>query len=176
MTRREKPILPEPLGYFLTWTTYGTWLPGDERGWVKRGRGHQLPDSPLRLEALARMAEDACRLDEDERRLVEVTIADHCRIRGWTLRAVNCRSNHLHVVVTAGVQPSEVRRQLKAWTARKLKQIRSESDTTSPELPTAVRDQWWTERGSKRYLNDEASLEAAILYVRDAQDAPARHR
>jgi hypothetical protein len=22
----------EPLAYFLTWTTYGTWLPGDERG------------------------------------------------------------------------------------------------------------------------------------------------
>ena len=22
----------EPMAYFITWTTYGTWLPGDERG------------------------------------------------------------------------------------------------------------------------------------------------
>ena len=22
----------EPIAYFITWTTYGTWLPGDERG------------------------------------------------------------------------------------------------------------------------------------------------
>ncbi|MCA9109357.1 MAG: hypothetical protein KDA52_05390 [Planctomycetaceae bacterium] len=26
--------MSEPLAFFLTWTTYGTWLPGDERGWV----------------------------------------------------------------------------------------------------------------------------------------------
>ena len=26
----------EPLAYFLTWTTYGTWLPGDERGWSRK--------------------------------------------------------------------------------------------------------------------------------------------
>ncbi len=34
----------EPLGYFLTWVTYGTWLPGDERGWVEYQRGWKLPD------------------------------------------------------------------------------------------------------------------------------------
>jgi hypothetical protein len=36
-----------------------------------------------------------------------------------------------------------------------------------------VRSRWWAERGSSRYLNDAASFEAAILYVRNAQDAPA---
>ena len=30
--------MEETLAYFLTWTTYGSWLPGDERNWVdKRG-------------------------------------------------------------------------------------------------------------------------------------------
>ena len=28
--------MDEPLAYFLTWTTYGTWLPGDGRGWVEK--------------------------------------------------------------------------------------------------------------------------------------------
>ena len=39
--------MPEPLAFFLTWPTYGTWLPGDERGWVKYGQGWPLPD-PMR--------------------------------------------------------------------------------------------------------------------------------
>src|SRR5438105_11831429 len=89
-TGREcEPPLPEPLAYFLTWPTYGTWLPGDERGWVQYRHGMQRPDPIREREASARMTEDACRLDHDQRRLVEATIADHCRIRGWTLSAVN---------------------------------------------------------------------------------------
>jgi hypothetical protein len=35
-----------------------------------------------------------------------------------------------------------------------------------------IRENWWTERGSQRFINDSESLEAAILYVRDAQDNP----
>ena len=36
-TRRRdcEPPLPEPLADFLTWPTYVTWLPGDQRGWVE---------------------------------------------------------------------------------------------------------------------------------------------
>jgi hypothetical protein len=45
-TGREcEPPLPEPLAYFLTWPTYGTWLPGDERGWVQYRHGLQPPGS-----------------------------------------------------------------------------------------------------------------------------------
>jgi hypothetical protein len=91
-TRPHEPPMPEPLAYFLTWPTYGTWLPGDERGWVLRGEGYQVPDPIQKFEAQARMTEDACVLDEEQRRLVEKTIIDHCRIRGWQLHAVNCRS------------------------------------------------------------------------------------
>jgi hypothetical protein len=111
---RTSPPLPAPLAYFLTWPTYGTWLPGDGRGWVQYRRGFQAPDPVKELEARARMTEDACRLDELERRVVEATIASHCRIRNWALHAVNCRSNHLHVVLTAGEHPDQVRDQLKA--------------------------------------------------------------
>src|SRR6516225_99558 len=87
--------MPEPLAYFLTWTTYGTWLPGDERGWVKRGEGFQPPDAIRKSDAQSWMTEDSCFLDNEQRRLVEKTITDHCRIRGWHLHAVNCRTNHV---------------------------------------------------------------------------------
>jgi hypothetical protein len=39
---RENEAAADPLAYFLAWSTYGTWLPGDERGWVEYARGWQL--------------------------------------------------------------------------------------------------------------------------------------
>ena len=52
-TRRRdcEPPLPEPLAYFLTWPIYGTWLPGDERGWVEYRHGWQLPDPARKRQA-----------------------------------------------------------------------------------------------------------------------------
>ena len=49
----------EPLGLFLTWGTYGAWLPGDARGWVEYRRGWQFPNPVRELEASAIMTEDA---------------------------------------------------------------------------------------------------------------------
>ncbi len=51
------------------------------------------------------MTECACRLDGEQRDAVERQIAETCAIRGWELHAVNCRSNHAHVVVTANQSP-----------------------------------------------------------------------
>jgi REP element-mobilizing transposase RayT len=168
--RKNEPPMADPIAYFLTWPTYGTWLPGDERGWVEYRHGWQLPDPVKKLEAEARMTEDACTLDTEQRALVENTIAEHCQIRGWQLHAVNCRSNHLHVVVTANRPPKDVRSQFKAWCTRRLKEL--ERQRTNCDK---IRENWWAERGSRRYINDVDSLEAAILYVRDGQDAPKPH-
>ena len=92
-TRRRdcEPPLPEPLAYFLTWPTYGTWLPGDERGWVEYRHGWQLPDPARKREAQARLTEDACLLDQDQRRLVELTIAA-IRQKWWAERGVHSMS------------------------------------------------------------------------------------
>jgi REP element-mobilizing transposase RayT len=148
------------MGYFLTWVTYGTWLPGDARGWVKYRQGWQLPDPVKEREAKARMIEGACVLTGEQRREVEIQVAETCAHRGWTLHAVNCRTNHLHVVVSADVpNVDKIRIDLKAWTTRMLKQRYG-----------ARRLRWWAERGSIRYLNREDDLEAAIHYVRDGQD------
>jgi hypothetical protein len=165
---RCEGVMPEPTAYFLTWSTYGTWLPGDRRGWIEYRHGWKLPDPARLLEAQAAMTEDACLLDREQRSLVERTVGEHCAIRKWELHAVNCRSNHLHVVVSAGVHPDLVRVQLKAWCTRRLKDL--ERKRTPGEQVASTRENWWAERGSKRYINDIDSLEAAVLYVRDGQD------
>ena len=113
------------------------------------------------------MTEDACVLDDEQRSVVEKTIADHCRIRGWELHAVNCRTNHLHVVVSSDRHPDEVRKQFKAWCTRRLRKLERKGSSAPEE---AARENWWAERGSRRYINDEESLEAAILYVQEGQD------
>jgi REP element-mobilizing transposase RayT len=169
MKRRvNEPPLPETLAYFLTWPTYGTWLPGDERGWVEYRKGWQTPDPVRKLEAAARMTEEACTLDSEQRHLVETTVADHCRMRAWSFHTVNCRTNHVHVVVTAPIAPKLVQVQFKAWCTRRLKELERRRRGMSDSFP--VRAQWWAERGSRRWINDEDSLEAAINYVREGQD------
>jgi len=154
--------MSDPLAYFLTWTTYGTWLPGDERGWVKVGEGFQLPDFKVEHEARRKLNESPCILDNSRREIVEATIRKHCEIRKWELHALACRTNHVHVVVSAPVGPDVVMEQLKAWGTRRLneEQVRRGEPT---------REDWWTEKGSKRFLNDEASLEAAVVYVTEGQ-------
>ena len=106
-------------------------------------------------------------------RLVELTIGDHCRVRGWTLYTVNCRSNHLHVIVAGDREPKEIREQFKAWCTRRLKALQQERlrPLSAPDSSAAaIRQKWWAERGSTLYVNDEEGIEAVIHYVREAQD------
>ncbi|QDT38781.1 transposase [Stratiformator vulcanicus] len=154
------PSHGEALAYLITWTTYGTWLPGDDRGWVDKGVFRiEEPQPILREDSSARLKEKPLLLSRSQRALIERTIGDHCDHRKWMLHAVNARSNHAHVVVTAAaVPPKKVREEFKAWCTRRLK---SEFD--------AKRTNWWTEGGSGRFINDEDHLEAAIRYVRDGQ-------
>jgi REP element-mobilizing transposase RayT len=123
------------------------------------------PSKEIR-EASSRMAADARRLDQLQRQLVEQTIVAHCQIRVWTLHAVNCRSNHVHIVVSADRHPDDVRDQFKAWCARRLNEL----ERTRYPGATQQRWRWFAERGSGKYVNSEDELETVNHYVRDAQD------
>lgn len=153
-------MMNDPLAYFLTITTYGTWLPGDKRGWVEYHHGWRMPDLSLAQEANALMKEDACLLSAEQRLTVEHQVAETCEHRGWMMHAVNCRSNHMHAAITAvATHPKKIQKDIKSWCTRRLK---TEYDPT--------RENWWTERGSVRFVWDEESLERVIAYVNEAQD------
>lgn len=155
------------LAYHITWTTYGTWLPGDARGWIKSNyNGIQSPDQKLELQSLARMGEDAIELTIPQRQLVEETIRQHCTIRNWHLHAVNARTNHVHVVVTADRDPEDAMDQLKAWCSRKLS---DDAGLTAPVAKKAGRRHWFTEGGDKELIEEEEYLRNAIKYVLEGQ-------
>jgi REP element-mobilizing transposase RayT len=156
-----------PLAYHIIWTTYGTWLPGDARGWIKSGvMGVQAPNPELEQHAREMMAEAEVRLTHEQRDAVEQVIRDHCRIRKWLLHAVNSRSNHVHVVVTCDCDGEKARDEFKLWASRKLSDL---AGLTVPVARKAGRRHWWTEGGDVRRIDDERYLENAIEYVTNLQ-------
>jgi REP element-mobilizing transposase RayT len=158
--------MPPVLAYFLTWTTHGTWLHGDERGSVDRDHNNRhdapLPPDLKRFDqASSRMTKGATFLTPEARALVESTIRDHCAVRRWNLLALNARSNHIHAVVQCPVDlaPETAMSQLKAWSTRRLR----EAGIVPPDTKI------WTEHGSTRWIKSEQSLLAAVDYVTNHQ-------
>ena len=160
----------DPIAFLFTWSTYGTWLPGDARGWVEYRRGFRLPDPILELECAARMTEDACRLAPHQRERVHRQVAETCTHKGWVLHAVNCRTNHVHVLLSSTTPPKIIREQLKAWCTRRLNEQQAERNVPEAER----RSNWWAERGSIRWIFRDPDLEAALDYVVNQQDNPRR--
>lgn len=158
----------DPIVFFITWTCYGTWMPGDDRGWTKWHRGDQVPQPLLADWCRDQMNESAIVLDLEQRRIVETVVIEHCRKRLWKLHAVNCRTNHCHVVVTApNFGGEQVRDQLKSWGTRRLK----DRERHSGVAEEAIRTCWWTRKGSVRYLFDDDSLASATEYALEGQNA-----
>lgn len=150
-----------PLAFFVTWTVYGTFLQGDGRGWRKYRKGERTPQPKLVEWQKSRLNYPVIRLHSNWQRIVEATIVKHCEIRNWHLWAKNCRTNHVHAVVTArGYDGATVLDQFKAYATRAL---RRDSEVFSGR-PV------WTEYGDWDCLYTEDELEAAVLYVTEVQD------
>ncbi len=158
-------IVDRPLAFFLTWTCYGTWLHGDGRGSVDDMRN--TPGAAVRPVDAGRVASErramtglAVTLDERGRGIVAAAILECCTHRGWEILALNARSNHVHVVVSAVERPESVMGTCKAWGTRRLR------DAGIVAATQAV----WTRHGSTRYLWKEADVAAALAYVEEGQD------
>jgi REP element-mobilizing transposase RayT len=158
--------MADPLGFLLTWTTYGTWLHGDENGSVNRDNNvvgqPRIPANAIRVETLhAKLSQPPLTLDNAMRATAEAGIRAHADFRGWLVVAANVRTNHAHVVIgrTGEYHPDEILKQLKGAATRLLR---------SSGLVEPVR-RVWTDGGSKRWLNDDDSFAKAVDYVLNRQ-------
>src|SRR5215216_2639217 len=98
-----------PLAYFITFRSYGTWLHGDERGSVDRhnnayGSPRIAAKSDWRKHNEKLLLHPPVTLDAVSRSSVEKAIWYLCEKRGWTLLAINVRTNHIHVVIGIGLK------------------------------------------------------------------------
>jgi REP element-mobilizing transposase RayT len=160
--------------WFLTWTTYGTWLPGDERGFVGSvvdGDGprirHNEPGTPcdasipaLRQAAQLQMKQSPVWLIAAQAVAVGEQFHETARYRNWELLVFSIMTNHVHLVVTVleDPDPELILGSFKSYASRRLNQQRG------------TKQNWWTESGSKRRVR-EANLPAVVRYVRD-QEGP----
>ncbi len=161
-------VMAEPLAYLITWTCYGTWLHGDERGSVDRhgrnGYGHPLVSSSpgRRSEEESRLSHPPFSLATETRQQVLSAIQDVSVHRGWALYAAHVRSNHVHVVLGGAASPERMMNDFKAYASRRLNAV----------MPEWVDLPKWTRHGSTRYLWKPTDLEAAIRYVVEEQGEP----
>jgi REP element-mobilizing transposase RayT len=161
-TPREQ-VFCSPTTCHLIWTTYGTWLHGDERGWYEWGvGGRETVDPEREFAGRARMAGTVVTLADTQRHIVEDTIRRHCDIRGWTLHAVAVMTTHVHVVVTSDRTTAETANQLKAWCSRKLSDAAGLVNTVARK---AGRGRWFTEGVGRRVIETDEYLAEAINYV-----------
>lgn len=152
------------LAFFISFRSYGTWLHGDARGSVDRlhniyGTPTLPPDDKKFREMRSRLKRDPVRLTARRREAIEAALRETCDIRGWTLRAANVRTNHVHSVVTADRKPELVMNAFKANATRKMVEA---SVWQRGERP-------WSRHGSTRYLWTEKNVSHAIHYVINCQ-------
>jgi REP element-mobilizing transposase RayT len=154
-----------PLAYLITFRCYGTWLHGDERGSIDRFHNHYkspyMPPSRTWQRHNNRMLRsEPVNLVATQRESVEAAIRETCRIRKWLLRAISVRTNHVHVVASIGVAKPE--RALNAFKANATRQMRQDGCWSQSHSP-------WADKGSKKHLWNERSVERAIDYVINGQ-------
>jgi REP element-mobilizing transposase RayT len=154
------------LAYFITFTTYGTWLHGTSKGFGSVDDEHHTYGTPfvapdaIRMAAERRaMVEPPYVLDAPRRTVVCDAIVALAHNKGWYLWAVHVRSNHVHVVISAERDPERLMSDLKA---------RASGDLTRAGFEYADRRRW-TRHGSTKHLFAEDVLAEKIHYTLDEQ-------
>ena len=142
------------IGYMLTWTTYGSWLPGDERGYVKDGQ--TLPSNSQVLQASKkRQKSPTVTLDKLQIKLVQQTILAEAERIGHKILALAVRNNHVHLVLLSHSESIEDA------------VGRYKSITTRVLWKHGKKGRIWIKGYDKRFCFSEKELATRIKYVQN---------
>ncbi len=156
MQSREA-IPSEPVAYFLTWHTYGTWLHGHRQGSVDTehavfGEEFALANSGREKYIRQQMTHDPVILAQASRVAVQDAVLEVCQYRGWTMIALHLRTTHVHAVVMADTVVEKVLRDFKAYAPRRLRNDGLIERNAKP----------WSVHGSTKHLWDDAQIGRAV--------------
>ena len=145
--------MTKTLGYMLSWTTYGTWLQGNERGYTDRGvvlRENQGIENAN----LEHLKKDAVYLKEAEQRIVSEAIRAEAKSKGQRIFTLAVCSDHVHIMGGyVGVPLAKLIWAYKFATARVLHN-------------NGFVGKVWTKGYDKRFCFDIESLTKRIEYVK----------
>lgn len=161
----------EPITLFITWTTYGSWLPGDSRGWMKWKKGEQQPQPELEDWCKGRMKEKVVLLSLEQRDAVEGVIRAHAEHRSWKLHAVSARSNHVHVAVTVVPKTGNQNFRVADGVKRVRDQFKANATGVLRQGEAPIQnDKVWTKGGDIQFIDSDDDLEQVVIYISEAQD------
>jgi REP element-mobilizing transposase RayT len=151
----------DPIAYLITIRCYGTWLHGDARGSMDRGKFNRYGDPKIPVRpGLERsdsvlLKSPSLELNAAQREATKEAIRHDCLVRGYRLYALNVRTNHVHTVVSANKKPEQIMNGFKAYVTRGLRD----------KGLVSKRDKVWSRHGSTKYLWNDEQVERAIDYV-----------
>jgi len=162
-------VIDDAHAYFLTWTTYGTWLPGDPRGHVSNvvgadgryhrksnqfGAEHSAGDEATLNRARAQQKWETVWLNAGHAKFCAAAMISAANERNWRILRSAVMCNHVHVVVAGSTESGPA-------TERVLKGV------SQARLSDAMgkNQRWWTRRGSDRSLSGSQAVLAAMKYV-----------
>ena len=145
-------LIVSVVGYMLTWTTYGTWLQGEKRGWVNDGEVLEECVGLLQKN-IQSMNQRAVYLSKSQREVVRRAILESAKRIGQEILAVTVRSNHVHVVVVNSYIPiSKVVQRYKR-------------ESTHAICSGGFKGKVWTKGYDVQYCFDEAGVRGRVGYV-----------
>ncbi len=136
----------------VTWTTYGSWLQGEEKGYVKKGivlGGNEK----LKTINQKQQKSQTVKLDTKQRQIVQNSILEGSKKLEDDILAITVCSNHVHIVFKSSVELIQniVRRYKYASTAALRKY--------------GLQGRIWSKGFDKRYCYSDEEMENKIKYV-----------
>jgi REP element-mobilizing transposase RayT len=136
----------------ITWTTYGSWLQGDKRGYVKNGKILRKDDSLLQSN-LKRLKNSPARLSTEHCKIVRHAIINKAKEINSKTHAIAVCSNYVHVVTERTNQSIE--KVVSCYKNAARLALRS----------NGFNGRIWTRGFDKRFCFTQKELESRIQYV-----------
>ena len=136
----------------LTWTTYGTWLQGDKRGYVKNGvilsTNQKLPTANRNNQK-----HPSIKLNTNLMLIVKNVIEKEAERIGQKIYAIAVCSNHVHLVLQK--------------TTEKIENAvaRYKNKSTYAMRAIGIEGKIWTRGYNKKFLYNTNELDSVIQYV-----------
>lgn len=137
----------------ITWTTYGTWLQGEKKGYVKNGQILD-PCKALHEANKKNLISEPVKFDREQKNIVEKAILSEAEKLEHKIYALAVCSNHVHLVTNC------IDETIGKVTGRYKKAA------TAALKTNGFGGRVWTKGYDKRYCFNEKSLKDKIDYVR----------
>jgi len=145
------------ISFMATWTTYGTWLQGHKKGYVKNG---EILDANPKLEQSNKesLKNEIIKIPKRLREIVQNAILKEAKEINQKVYAITVCSNHVHIVVESIDKRC-------GYSVGRFKKA-----ATTELRKYGFDKKVWTKGFNKRYCYNQRELDNKIRYVQQHKD------